>query len=54
MIYSQPNARKLRNIAHNPRVALNLNSDEWGNHIVVITGEAYIDENALPANRVAS
>jgi PPOX class probable F420-dependent enzyme len=52
LIYSQPRAKKIRNIANNPRVAINLNSDLWGNRIVVVTGMASVDANAAPANRV--
>ncbi len=52
LVYSKPNARKLRNVAHNPRVALCLNSDEVGDEVVVITGEASIDPLAPPANRM--
>jgi PPOX class probable F420-dependent enzyme len=48
LIYSQPKARKLHNIAHDPKVALNLNSDEWGSKVVVITGEAFLDHAAPP------
>ena len=54
LIYSQPNTRKLRNIAHESKVALNLNTDEWGSKVVVITGEASMDEAAPPANRNAA
>jgi PPOX class probable F420-dependent enzyme len=50
LIYSQPNARKLRHIARNPKVALNLDSDGQGGDIVVFTGEAHIAEDAPPAN----
>jgi PPOX class probable F420-dependent enzyme len=52
LIFSQPDTRKLRNIAHNPRAALNLNSDRVGDEVAVITGEAWIEREALPANRV--
>jgi PPOX class probable F420-dependent enzyme len=50
LIYSKPNARKLRNLAHDPKVALNLNSDEWGSEVVVITGEASLDQAAPPVH----
>ena len=49
LIYSQPNARKLRNLAHNSKVALNLNSDAEGGNILVIFGQARIDPDAPPA-----
>jgi PPOX class probable F420-dependent enzyme len=52
LIYSQPRAKKIRNIANNPRVAINLNSDLWGNRIVVVTGMASVDANATPANEI--
>jgi PPOX class probable F420-dependent enzyme len=52
LIYSQPEARKIRNIANNPRVSINLNSDPWGNRVVVITGMASVDANAAPANEI--
>ncbi len=43
LIYSQPRAHKLKNIAHNPRVALSFSSDEWGDEFLVVIGEARID-----------
>ena len=53
LIYSQPDTYKLDHIARNPSVALNFNSDEQGDDIIVFTGEASIDETALPANEMA-
>ncbi len=52
LIYSQPDTYKLHHIARNPKVALNLDSDGRGGDIVVFTGEASIDSNALPANEI--
>ena len=43
LIYSQPKAQKIRNLAHNQRVALNLNSDAEGGNILIIFGQARID-----------
>lgn len=54
LIYSQPNTQKLRNIARNPKVALNFDGDGHGGNIVIITGEAHIDEQAPPAHAVAA
>jgi len=51
LIYTKPNARKLRNLAHDSMVALNLNCDEWGSEVVVFTGEASLDEAGPPVNR---
>ena len=52
LIYSQPEAKRIGNIANNPRVAINLNSDLWGNHVVVVTGTASVDASATPANEI--
>ena len=46
LFYSQPNARRLKNIARNPRVSLNLEAGAWGDDVVVITGEARLDPAA--------
>jgi PPOX class probable F420-dependent enzyme len=53
LIYSQPNRQKLRNITRNPRVGLNLNSNEQGNDIVRVEGTASIDEDAPLSSEVA-
>jgi PPOX class probable F420-dependent enzyme len=45
LIYSQPAARKLRNVARHPRVALNFQADDGGGNIIVLTGNAKIDKN---------
>jgi PPOX class probable F420-dependent enzyme len=45
-IYSQPNTPKLRHIAANPRVSLNLDGNGRGGDIIILTGEARIDEAA--------
>ena len=52
LIYSQPKTKKLRNIANNPRVAINLNTDLWGDRVVVFTGMASVDPSATPANEI--
>ena len=52
LIYSQPNAKRIRHIANNPRVAINLNTDLWGNRVVVVTGMASVDPGATPANKI--
>ena len=40
LIYSQPGTPKLRNIAANPKVSLHFNSDDTGDDIVVVSGNA--------------
>src|SRR5215211_5545426 len=52
LIYSQPNTPKLRHIAANPRVSLNLDGDGKGGNIVILTGEARVDDATPPANQV--
>lgn len=50
LIYSQPSTPKLRNIEQHPRVSLNFNSTQSGGDVVVLTGDAWIDAGAAPAN----
>lgn len=52
LIYSQPNKQKLHNIARNPKVALNFNSDEDGDDVAVITGQARIDLQAPAVTQI--
>ena len=52
LIYSQPGAPKVRNIARSPKVALHLNGDAWGYNIVILTGDARILEDAPPPTEV--
>ncbi|MEU2257137.1 TIGR03667 family PPOX class F420-dependent oxidoreductase [Nocardia xishanensis] len=54
LLFSQPNKSKLRNIAHNPRVSLNLNSNEHGGDVVVLTGTARIVEERPSDDEIAS
>jgi PPOX class probable F420-dependent enzyme len=48
LIYSQPSAHKLANIARNPRVSLNFQADDEGGNIIVFAGNARIDKNPPP------
>jgi PPOX class probable F420-dependent enzyme len=52
LIYSQPGRQKLRNIARNPRVGLNLNSNAHGGDVVRVEGRAGIVQDAPPASEV--
>lgn len=52
LVYSQPSRQKLRNIGRNPRVGLNLNSNDLGGDVVRTEGEAEIVEDAPPATEV--
>jgi len=50
LIYSQPNAPKIRNIAANPRVSLNFQANEEGEDVIILTGEATPDPAAPPSD----
>jgi PPOX class probable F420-dependent enzyme len=43
LVYSEPNAAKVRHIKAHPRVSLNLDSDGNGSGIIVVGGEARVD-----------
>ena len=50
LLYSQPGKPKLRHIAANPRVAVALRTDEHGDDLMVVTGEASVDDGAPSAD----
>lgn len=50
LFYSRPDTPKLRNIAAAPQVSFHLNSDPYGNHVVVMEGRAVVDEDAAPSD----
>jgi PPOX class probable F420-dependent enzyme len=50
-VFSQPNAAKVRHIAANPRVCLHLDPDEWGENIVIVTGEARVAPDHPPVDQ---
>ena len=52
LIYSQPDRQKLKNIARNPHVGLNLNSNAQGGDVVRLEGTARIVDDASPSNEV--
>ena len=52
LIYSREGRQKLKNIARNPRVGSNLNSNESGGNVVRVEGTAEIAEDAPPADEV--
>lgn len=49
LIYTQPASAKMKNIAANPRAALNLNCDEWGGSVAVFTGKIAAAAGEPPA-----
>ena len=53
LIYSRPGARKLKNIAENPKTNLNLNSNDAGGDVVRAECAAEEREDAPPPTEVA-
>ena len=56
LIFSQPDAQKLRNIAQNPKVSIIFaHTDEFGEEgFAVVTGEAVVDASAPPSNQISA
>ncbi len=54
LIYSQPGAAKVRHISANPRICLHLESDTWGENIVIVTGEAHVAPDHPPADQTVA
>ncbi len=52
LVYSQRDKPKLRHIAANPRVAFAMRTDELGDDIVVVTGDAEVDPATPPADQL--
>ena len=54
LVYSDRRAKRNGNIRANPRVALHLDDDGRGNDIVIVEGEARIDEATPPVTENAA
>jgi len=54
LIVTQPQSHKVRNIAANPKVALNFNTDAYGGSVAVFTGEAYLDPQPIGQAEMAA
>jgi PPOX class probable F420-dependent enzyme len=53
LIFSKPDAHKVKHIARRPNVSLHFNTDDTGDkHVIVLTGEATIDSSYLPPKDV--
>jgi PPOX class probable F420-dependent enzyme len=52
LVFSQPGAQKVRNLAANPKVALHLGDDGAGNDIVTVEATAAVDLDSPRADRV--
>ena len=48
--YSMPDTPKLRNIARSPLVSFHLQSDPYGDHLLVIEGVASVDPSIAPSD----
>jgi PPOX class probable F420-dependent enzyme len=54
LVYSRPGKPKVTNIARNPRVAVNLESDGNGGDVLVVNGRAHVDPGGpSPAEHAA-
>jgi PPOX class probable F420-dependent enzyme len=54
VVYSQPGALKVRNIAANPCVTFILQSDQYGDHMLSLEGIATPDPSRPPQDQVAA
>jgi PPOX class probable F420-dependent enzyme len=54
LIFSQPNAYKVKHVKNNPKVSLHFNTtDNAGEkNVIVFNGQASIDHQALPAHKL--
>jgi PPOX class probable F420-dependent enzyme len=52
LLYSQPGAQKVRNLAANPKVSLHLNDDGDGGDVVTFEGDASLEPDTPRADRV--
>lgn len=53
LIFSKPNAHKVKHIAKNPNVALHFNTDDTGDRrVIIFTGPAAADANCPPAHQM--
>jgi len=52
LVFSQPSAQKLRNLAANPRVAVHLESDGTGDEVLTVDGTAAVDPEVPPSDQI--
>ena len=52
LVFSQPDAQKLRNLAANPRVAVHLESDGTGEEVLTVDGTAAVHPDVPPSDRI--
>lgn len=54
LIYSQPNAPKVRNIERNPNVSLNMNTSADGEDVLVLEGTATLEPDVMSSADMAA
>ena len=55
LIFSKPDAYKVKHIGKHPRISLHFNTDETGDkHVIILTGEARIEPGIPSAMHVAA
>lgn len=52
LVYSQPTARRLKNIERSPKVSVHFNTDAEADEVVVLTCEARLDPSTPPGDKV--
>jgi PPOX class probable F420-dependent enzyme len=52
LVYSQPDAQKVRNLTTNPKVSLHLSDDGAGDDVVTFEGAAAVEPDGPRADRV--
>ena len=53
LVFSRPQAHKVRHIETNPHVSVNFDSDGQGGDIVVLLGAAHIVKSPIPTDMIA-
>jgi PPOX class probable F420-dependent enzyme len=51
LIYSKPDAHKLRHLRRCPRASVHFNTDDDGSEVVVLTGEARVESKTPAADK---
>ena len=54
LIFSQPNALKVRNIQANPNVALHFHTDAEGGDVAILLGTAQVDAQAVAPQQLTA